>query len=73
MTPHFVLYAERRHRVQDLVRIVRFVRTFLHKNKDAGECERIGNWGGSAILWIMNRTICLNKREQKLQQVAGAP
>jgi hypothetical protein len=30
-------------------------------------------WGGSAILSITNRTICLNKREQKLQQVAGVP
>jgi hypothetical protein len=30
-------------------------------------------WGGSAILSITNRTICLNKRKQKLQRVAGAP
>jgi len=29
-------------------------------------------WGGSAILSITNRTICLNKRKQKLQRVAGA-
>ena len=30
-------------------------------------------WGGTAILSITNRTICLNKRKQKLQRVAGAP
>jgi hypothetical protein len=29
-------------------------------------------WGGSAILSITNRRICLNKRKQKLQRVAGA-
>jgi hypothetical protein len=30
-------------------------------------------WGRSAILSITNRTICLNKRKQKRQRVAGAP
>jgi hypothetical protein len=30
-------------------------------------------WGGTAILSITNRTICLNKRKQKLQRIAGAP